>query len=538
MGCGPLDLFLRGHNLGPRSPPPAPYGSPHLPCIGCGGFATGKRLIWGTGGAAEGWFSLQQFQTAAPVTHGAEAAGGHAPRIVIVGGRRLEGEVPVGGSKNAALAIFAGALLASEGVTTLTNLPRIGDIRTMAEVLAHFGVGVSFSEDGRAVRLDTAHLVSTEAPSDLVTRMRASFWALGPILARCGEARIAQPGGCNIGARPIDLHLKGLAALGAEIETGFGYVRAHAPRSGLRGASVYLDFASVGATMNIMMAAALAHGVTVIENAAQEPDVEDLGNFLNAMGARVSGHGTGVVTVTGVDSLHGVATYPVIPDRMEAGTYGLAAGATGGDIFLRGANAAHLRPITLKMIEAGMRIEEREDGVRCIGPQGRPTPTRVAALPHPGFPTDMQQAFTAYLGIADGVSVVTDHVYEGRFRYLTELARMGIASQVDGRTAVITGTPRLTGADVDACDLRAGAALVVAGLAAEGQTRIAHVEHLDRGYEDLIDKLQHIGAQIWREDEQHCGVVAAFGAGKSPRSMDADRRMSDRDGKAAQWRSA
>jgi UDP-N-acetylglucosamine 1-carboxyvinyltransferase len=421
-------------------------------------------------------------------------------RLIIVGGQRLEGEVAIGGSKNAALAILAGVLLAETGETTLTNLPRIGDIRTMVEVLGCFGVSARFDSDETTAHFDATALTSTEAPAEIVARMRASFWALGPILARCGEAKIAQPGGCNIGARPIDLHLKGLQALGAEIEMGHGYIRARAPQGGLKGAFVYLDFASVGATMNIMMAASLAQGTTVIENAAQEPDVEDLGNFLNAMGAEVSGHGTGVLTVQGVKRLH-AARYAVISDRMEAGTYGLMAGITGGDLFLKGANAAHLRPVTLKMIEAGMRIEEREGGIRCIGPENRPTPTRITALPHPGFPTDMQQAFTAYLSKADGTSVITDQVYESRFRYLTELARMGVVSQVDGRTAVITGTARLTGAEVEASDLRAGAALVVAALAAEGQTRISHIEHLDRGYEGLTDKLQKIGAQVWREDE-------------------------------------
>ena len=421
-------------------------------------------------------------------------------RLIVVGGRRLEGEVTIGGSKNAALAILAGALLAEEGETTLTNLPRIGDIRTMAEVLGCFGVISRFSEDGTTARFDASSLTSNEAPAEIVARMRASFWALGPILARCGEAKIAQPGGCNIGARPIDLHLKGLQALGATVETNHGYVHARTPKGGLQGASVYLDFASVGATMNIMMAASLAEGTTIIENAAQEPDVEDLGNFLNAMGAEVSGHGTGVLTVHGVKSLR-ATNYAVISDRMEAGTYGLMAGITGGDVFLKGANASHLRPVTLKMIEAGMQIVESEDGVRCIGPEDRPVPTRITALPHPGFPTDMQQAFTAYLSRANGTSVITDQVYESRFRYLTELSKMGVVSQVDGRTAVVTGVPRLMGAEVEASDLRAGAALVVAALAAEGQTRISHIEHLDRGYEGLIEKLQKIGAQIWREDE-------------------------------------
>jgi UDP-N-acetylglucosamine 1-carboxyvinyltransferase len=263
---------------------------------------------------------------------------------------------------------------------------------------------------------------------------------------------------------------------------------------------VYLDFPSVGATMNIMMAAALSRGATVIENAAQEPDIEDLGSFLNAMGAKISGHGTGMVTIDGVRQLRG-CEYRVIPDRMEAGTLGLAVGITGGDVVLEGANASHLRPITLKMVEVGMQVEEVAAGLRFVGPKGRPRATRLTALPHPGFPTDMQQPFTALLCLADGTSIVTDKVYEGRFRYLTELAKMGASAEVDGRTAIITGVPRLSGADVETFDLRAGAALVIAGLAADGQTRITGTEHLERGYECLVEKLRSLGAQIWREDE-------------------------------------
>jgi len=430
----------------------------------------------------------QQERTVAPVE----------PRIVVGGGERLSGEVNVSGSKNAALAILAGALLASEGETILRGLPRIGDIQTMAQVLRHLGVAVAFEEDGTVARLDATRLTAWEAPADQVARMRASFWVLGPLLARLGEARIAQPGGCNIGARPIDLHLKGLAALGVGLEVAFGSVTATAPA--LRGATVYLDFPSVGATMNLMMAASLAEGITVIENAAQEPDVEDLGDFLLAMGAEIHGHGTGVVTVRGVKRLHGV-DYMVSKDRMEAGTLGIAAAITGGDVFLRGVEASPMRPITLKMIEAGVRIEEHTNGIRCIGPARRPTATILAAMPHPGFPTDMQQTFTAFLTLAEGTSVVTDHVYENRFRYLTEMAKMGAHSQVNGRTAVITGVPRLTGADVEASDLRAGAALVAAALAAEGQTRVFKTEHLDRGYERFAEKLRDLGAQIWREDE-------------------------------------
>ena len=421
------------------------------------------------------------------------------PRIVIRGGARLSGEVTVSGSKNASLAILAGALLASEGETVLRGLPRIGDIGTMAQVLQYLGATAHFEDDGRTLRLNAEKLSADETPADLVARMRASFWALGPLLARRGRAKIAQPGGCNIGARPIDLHIKGLSALGANIDQSHGALTATAKR-GLRGSAIYLDFASVGATMNIMMAASLADGVTIIENAAQEPDIEDLGNFLNAMGANVVGHGTGVLTVTGVKRLHG-AEYTVSADRMEAGTLGVAAGITGGEVFLRGADAAHMRPITLKMREAGMEITETPEGIHCAARFGRPVATNITASPHPGFPTDMQQAFTAMLCLAEGTSVVTDNVYESRFRYLTELARMGAHSQVNGRTAVITGVRRLTGADVEASDLRAGAAMVVAGLAAEGETRVFKTEHLDRGYERLHEKLAHLGAEIWREDE-------------------------------------
>ncbi len=421
------------------------------------------------------------------------------PRIVIVGGRRLTGTVSVSGSKNAALAILAGALLASEGETTLRNLPRIGDIATMAQALRTLGVKVTFSDNGGTAVLDATRITSWEAPADLVTRMRASFWLLGPLLARLGKASIAQPGGCNIGARPIDLHLKGLQALGAEFDQNHGNLYAHTPAP-MQGAAVYLDFPSVGATMNIMMAAALSNGTTIIENAAQEPDIEDLGNFLLALGADIEGQGTGVLTIRGVPSLKG-AEYRVMSDRMEAGTLGLAAGITGGDVFLEGANAAHMRPITLKMREAGMIIEERADGVRFVGPAGRPQATQVQAMPHPGFPTDMQQAFTSLLSLADGPSIVTDLVYESRFRYLTEMAKMGVKSNVSGRTAVITGVARLSGADVEASDLRAGAALVIAALAAEGRTRIFKIEHLARGYENLVEKLQSLGAEIWQEDE-------------------------------------
>jgi UDP-N-acetylglucosamine 1-carboxyvinyltransferase len=427
------------------------------------------------------------------------AAAPTEPRIVIQGEQRLTGAVPISGSKNAALAILAGALLAGKGETVLKGLPRIGDIGTMAQVLRHLGVRVAFEDGGRTARIDASELTGYDAPADLVTRMRASFWVLGPLLARLGTVRVAQPGGCNIGARPIDLHIKGLEALGAEFETAHGNVTGRAP-GGLSGATLFIDFPSVGATMNIMMAASLTAGTTTIVNAAQEPDVEDLGDFLLAMGAKIRGHGTGTITVQGVESLQG-CEYTVSPDRIEAGTLAVAVGITGGDALLRGANPAHMRPIVLKLIEAGVRVEEVSEGIRVVGPLGRPRPVDVRAMPHPGFPTDMQQGLTSLLCLADGVSVVTDEVYENRFRYLTELAKMGSRSQVNGRTAVITGVARLTGADVEATDLRAAAALVLAGLGAEGETRVFRTEHLDRGYEGLVGKLRVLGADIAREDE-------------------------------------
>lgn len=421
------------------------------------------------------------------------------PRIVIQGEQRLTGAVPISGSKNAALAILAGAILAARGETVLRGLPRIGDIQTMAQVLRHLGVHVRFEDGGRTAWINASELTGYDAPADLVTRMRASFWVLGPLLARLGTVRVAQPGGCNIGARPIDLHLKGLEALGAEFETSHGNVTGRAV-TGLHGGTIFLDFPSVGATMNIMMAASLTSGTTVIVNAAQEPDVEDLGDFLVAMGAQIKGHGTGTITIQGVEALSG-CEYTVSPDRIEAGTIAVAVGITGGDALLRGANPAHMRPIISKLIEAGVRVEEVPEGIRVVGPLGRPRAVDVRAMPHPGFPTDMQQGLTSLLCLADGVSVVTDEVYENRFRYLTELAKLGSKSQVNGRTAVITGVSRLTGADVEATDLRAAAALVLAGLGAEGETRVFRTEHLDRGYEGLVAKLRTLGADIAREDE-------------------------------------
>ncbi|MFM7321571.1 MAG: UDP-N-acetylglucosamine 1-carboxyvinyltransferase [Armatimonadota bacterium] len=424
------------------------------------------------------------------------------PSIVIEGGHRLSGTVPISGSKNAALALIAGALLPAEGETVLRNLPRITDIADLVAILDCIGVRTRFEDDGRTVRIDATKLRTYEPPSDLVSRMRGSLQLLGPVLARIGRVRLAQPGGCNIGARAIDLHEKGLRALGAAIEVGEGSIFAEAPSGGLRGAAVYLDKPSVGATMNLMMAAALADGETIIENAAQEPDVEDLANLIVAMGGSVSGQGTGLVRVHGVPRLHG-ADFVVSADRIEGGTYAMAAAITGGDLFLEGAQAAHLRPILMKLAELGLRIEESPRGVRVShpAPGERLAAVDLIAMPHPGFPTDLQQPWSSLVAaLADGTCTVVDKVYEGRFRHLGELARMGAKVKVEGQTAVITGVGALGGADVEASDLRAGAGLVLAGLAARGRTRVYGIRHIDRGYENLVAKLAAVGASIWRED--------------------------------------
>ena len=424
------------------------------------------------------------------------------PRIVVQGGKALKGTIPVSGSKNASLALMAGALLASEGTTTLSHLPRISDIANMAIIIRGLGVEVAFGPSETQITLDATDLAVFEPSDSLVTKMRGSLQLLGPLLTRLGRVRLAPPGGCNIGARAYDLHLKGLTALGATIDENGGYIFAEAPAQGLRGAEIYLDKPSVGATMNLMMAASLAKGTTILENVAQEPDVEDLANLIVAMGGQVSGQGTGMIRIEGVERLRGTR-YRVSSDRIEAGTLAMVAAVTGGDLFLEGANANHMRPILMKLAEMGVLIEESPGGVRVSHPHpGKPLKaTDVTAMPHPGFPTDLQQPIATVLSLAEGTSIVTDTVYEGRFRYLNELIKMGAKARWEGRTAVLTGVVGLSGADVEASDLRAGAAMVLAGLAAQGTTRIFSVHHIDRGYERLAQKLAAVGANIWREDE-------------------------------------
>jgi UDP-N-acetylglucosamine 1-carboxyvinyltransferase len=413
-------------------------------------------------------------------------------KLFIQGGRRLSGTVKISGAKNAVLPVIAASLLASTP-SVIEEIPDLDDVKTITEVLQYLGLNTR-REPG-SLFVDSTGVKSCEASYELVRKMRASFLVMGPLLSRFQEARISQPGGCAIGTRPIDLHLKGFEALGAEIIQGHGFIEARAPE-GLRGARIYLDFPSVGATENIMMAASLAKGQTIIENAAQEPEIVDLANYLNAMGAKVRGAGTNAIRIDGVEKLLGT-TYAVIPDRIEAGTYMVAAAITGGDILLKNVLFEHLKPLVAKLKEAGVTIEEDVDQIRVTA-TGVLRAVDVKTLPYPGFPTDMQAQFMALMTVAEGSSVISETVFENRFMHVDELKRMGANIRVDGRIAIVDGVKRLAGCPVTATDLRAGAALVLAGLIAEGQTEIGSVYHIDRGYDRIVDKLRGLGAEISR----------------------------------------
>ena len=418
-------------------------------------------------------------------------------KLVINGGRRLTGRVKISGAKNAVLPIIAATLLGQERPSRLDEVPALDDVQTIAEVLRELGVQASYDEAEHQFSVDSSDIVRWEAPYDLVRKMRASFLIMGPLLARCGRAKISLPGGCAIGTRPIDLHLKGFEALGAEIEIGHGFIDANAPR-GLKGARIYLDFPSVGATENILMAASMAEGQTILENPAQEPEIIDLANFLNVMGAKIRGAGTNVIKIEGVPKLRG-ASYAVIPDRIEAGTYMVAAAMTKGDVYIENAISEHLKPVIAKLKEAGVGIEEDVDGVRvfCDHPIKA---VDVKTMPYPGFPTDMQAQFMAMIATSEGTGLVTETVFENRFMHVDELKRMGANIKIDGRTSVVEGVPKLTGCQVKATDLRAGAAMVLAGLVAEGETQIGYIHHIDRGYDHLVEKLVGLGADIRRID--------------------------------------
>ena len=415
-------------------------------------------------------------------------------KLIIRGGNKLTGTVRVSGAKNAVLPIIAAAMLGSSP-SRLFEAPNLEDVRTISEVIEHLGVPVRQEAD--ALYIDSSMLTAFEAPYELVRKMRASFLVMGPLLARLGKAKISLPGGCAIGTRPIDLHLKGFEALGAEIDLGHGYVEARAPH-GLKGARIYLDFPSVGATENILMAASMAQGQTILENPAEEPEIVDLANFLNAMGARIRGAGTNVIRIEGVNDLRG-CSHTVIPDRIEAGTYMVGAAITNGDVYIENALTEHLKPVVAKLKEAGVDIEEDTDGVRVRG-NGSIKSVDIKTLPYPGFPTDMQAQLMALMTVARGTSIITETVFENRFMHVDELKRMGANIKIEGRSAVVEGVPRLCGCPVKATDLRAGAALVLAGLAAEGETTIGCLHHIDRGYDGLVAKLQGLGADISRTE--------------------------------------
>ncbi len=416
-------------------------------------------------------------------------------KLVISGGHRLHGEVAISGAKNAALPILCAALLSSEPLT-LSNVPDLNDIGTMLRLLKQMGVNIS--RDGNTVTLDAAGLDQPVAPYELVKTMRASILVLGPLTARCGEARVSLPGGCAIGARPVDQHIKGLQAMGAEISVEHGYVRAAAPH--LVGARLFTDMVTVTGTENLMMAACLAEGETVIENAAREPEVVDLAQCLNSMGAQISGAGTDVVRIRGVARLHG-ASHRVMPDRIETGTFLCAAAATGGEIRLTGVSTGHLDAVVDKLIDAGCDISGEKspnhEAIVIRAPQ-RLKAVSIRTAPYPAFPTDMQAQFMAIDSIAEGVSVIRETIFENRFMHAVELIRLGADIKIDGNTAFVTGVPRLEGATVMATDLRASASLVIAGLMAEGETHVERIYHLDRGYEHIENKLTALGAVIRR----------------------------------------
>ncbi|NPV42624.1 MAG: UDP-N-acetylglucosamine 1-carboxyvinyltransferase [Firmicutes bacterium] len=413
-------------------------------------------------------------------------------KFIIRGGIPLKGKVKISGAKNAAVAAIPAALLANDEVV-LENLPMINDVRVFADIIQYMGARVSLTDDG-VMRINPHINPANLPPYDLIKKLRASYYLLGVLLAKYGEATISMPGGCDIGTRPIDQHIKGFQAMGARIDIEHGMIKARAKQ--LVGASIYLDVVSVGATINIMLAASMAKGTTIIENAAKEPHIVDIANFINAMGGNVKGAGTDVIKVTGVEHLHG-CTHMVIPDQIEAGTFMIAAAAAGGDVIIDNIIPKHLDPITAKLVEAGATVEENGDHVRVIS-DGSLNQINVKTLPYPGFPTDLQQPMTSLLAIARGTSIITETVWESRFKHVDELKRMGANIKVEGSSAIIQGVKELSGAPVKATDLRAGAAMVIAGLIASGETEISCIYHIDRGYESIEKKLKEIGADIVR----------------------------------------
>ena len=418
-------------------------------------------------------------------------------KLVVSGPTPLKGEVIISGAKNAAVAILPATLLI-DGVCTIENLPHISDIEISCKILEKLGAKITWN-DKHSITIDTREIKTTKAPLDLTSKFRASYYVIGAMLGRKGEIEVGMPGGCKLGARPIDQHIKGFEALGASVTVEKGKINGKAKK--LKGAPIYMDIVSVGATINVMLAAVLAKGTTTIDNAAKEPHIVDVANFLNTMGADIRGAGTDVIKINGVEKLHGNATYSVVPDQIEAGTFMLAAVATRGDITLKNCITKHLESITAKIIEVGGNVEDNIDSIR-VWCNKRPNKANIKTLPYPGFPTDLQPQMGVVLALANGNSVINESIWDSRFQYTDELNKMGAKITANGKTAFFEGVKKLYGAPVYSTDLRAGAALVIAGTAAEGETDIYNLQHIDRGYEDIEEKFRKIGAKIKRVTEE------------------------------------
>lgn len=420
-------------------------------------------------------------------------------KIIVKGGQtKLQGEVEIEGAKNAVLPLLAATLLASEGEVVLTNVPILSDVFMMNNLVNHLGTAISFDQEAKKIIAKSNSEIKTTAPYEYVSKMRASIVVMGPILARNGQARVSMPGGCSIGSRPIDLHLRGFEQMGATITQNAGYIEAKADK--LKGAHIYLDFPSVGATQNLILAATLADGTTTLENAAREPEIVDLANLLNKMGANVKGAGTNTIIIKGVEKMHG-ANHSVVQDRIEAGTFMVATAMTQGDVLIKDAIAEHNRPLISKLSEMGVNFTQEESGLRVVGPE-KLKATSVKTLPHPGFPTDMQSQMTAAQAVAVGESVMVETVFENRFQHLEEMRRMGLEVDITRNTALIQGNSNLQGAAVKSTDLRASAALILLGLVAKGQTTVRRLSHLDRGYYKFHEKLKALGADIIRVEDE------------------------------------
>ena len=417
-------------------------------------------------------------------------------KLVVTGPTPLKGEVIINGAKNAAVAILPATLLI-DGTCTIENLPNISDVKISCEILEKLGAKINWI-DKHTITVDSRNIITTQAPLDLTRNFRASYYIMGAMLSRMGEVEVGMPGGCKLGARPIDQHIKGFEALGAEVTVEKGTI--HAKANNLTGNSVYMDIVSVGATINVMLSAVLAKGTTVIDNAAKEPHIVDVANFLNTMGADIRGAGTDVIKINGVEKLHGNATYSVVPDQIEAGTFMLAAVASKGDLYLKNCITKHLESITAKILEVGGKVEDYGDSIRVYCDQ-RPKKASIKTLPYPGFPTDLQPQMGVVLSLADGTSTINESIWESRFQYTDELNKMGAKITAQGKSAFFEGVEKLYGAPVYSTDLRAGAALIIAGVAAEGITEIYNLEHIDRGYEDIEGRFRSIGANIKRVTE-------------------------------------